>query len=74
MEKDKLADYHSSVKVSQICLKGAKVKIITVDKYFRYLGNRKKLIHVSKHCLERRNCSLSAIAPLANILSTFLCN
>ena len=41
MEKDKLADYHSSVKVSQMCLKGEKVKIITVDKYFRYLGNIK---------------------------------
>ena len=63
MEKDKLADYHLSVKVSQMCLKGAKVKIITVDKYFRYLGYRKRLIHVSKHCLERRNCSLSAVAP-----------
>ena len=42
MEKDKLADYHSSVKVSEICLKGAKVKIITVDKCVRYLGYRKK--------------------------------
>ena len=43
MEKDKLADYHLSVKVSQMCLKGAKVNIITVDKYFRYLGYRKKI-------------------------------
>ena len=74
VEKDKLVDYHSSVKVSQMCLKGAKVKIITVDKCFRYLGYRNKLIHVSKHCLKRRNCSLSAIAPFANILSTFVCN
>ena len=55
-------------------LKGAKVKIITVDKCFRYLGYRKKLIYVSKHCFERRNCSLSAIAPFANTLSTFVCN
>ena len=74
VEKDKLAVYYLSVKVSQMCLKGAKVKIITVDKCFRYLGYRKKLIHVSKHCLERSNCSLSAIAPFANILSTFECN
>ena len=38
VEKDKLADYHSSLKVSQMCLKGAKVKKITAYKYFRYLG------------------------------------
>ena len=73
VEKDKLADYHSSVKVSPMCLKGATVKIMTVDKCFRYLDYRKTLIHVSKHCLERRNCSLSAITPLANTLSTFVC-
>ena len=54
MEKDKLADYHSSVKVSQMCLKGEDVKIITVDKCFRYLGYRKIIIHVSKHCLKGR--------------------
>ena len=74
VEKDKLADYHSSVKVSQMCLKRATIKIITVDKCFRYLSYRTELIHVSKHCLERRNCSLSAIAPFANTLSTFVCN
>ena len=44
VEKDKLANYHSSVKVSQMCLKGATVKIITVDKCFRYLGYRKKFM------------------------------
>ena len=31
MEKDKLADYHSSVKVSHMCLEGATVKIITEE-------------------------------------------
>ena len=47
MEKDKLTVYYLSVKVSQMSPKEeARVKIITVDKCFRYLGYRKKLIHV----------------------------
>ena len=49
VEKDKLADYHSSVKVSQMCLKGEKVKIITVDKCFKALFGKEELL-IDSNC------------------------
>ena len=48
----------------KMCLKKGKSKIMSVVKRFNTLIMKRVIVkRVWKHCVKRRNCSLSAIAP-----------